>query len=112
MATKKQKREAALAKREEFLRKERERGLEAQAAGRRSEAEERKRMSEMARRINIQHNETVNRLATTAQKAQIEREVESLRTRPDGRLTLKSKRKLKDNPELAELVEFNRGMRV
>lgn len=41
MATKKQKREAALAKREQFMKEERERGLEALASDRRRrEAEE------------------------------------------------------------------------
>lgn len=43
MATKKQKREAAMAKREQFLKEERERGLEAQQKDR----EARKRQDEM-----------------------------------------------------------------
>lgn len=53
MATKKQKREAALAKREQFMAEEKARGLAAQGQSRVSEVQERKRLSEVAQRVNI-----------------------------------------------------------
>jgi hypothetical protein len=96
MATKKQKREAALAKRAEFMAEEKERGLAAQASGRRSEAEERKRMSEASRRINIRHQETIDRIATAVQKKQIEREL--------------AEYAIKDAKKMA--VVFDRGTRI
>lgn len=55
MATKKQKREAALARREQFLKDERERGLAAQKAARAEEEEERAASRAMAEEINARH---------------------------------------------------------
>lgn len=52
MATKKQKREAAQAKREAFLAEERERGLDAQRASHEADAQERERVRAQAERIN------------------------------------------------------------
>lgn len=111
MATKKAKREAAMAKREQFLADEKTRGLAAQESGRRSDAEERKRMSELARKVNIRHQETLARIATAVEKKQIEQELAALPTRPDGKLTLKARRKLRNDPE-ASAVLFENGMRV
>lgn len=55
MATKKQKREAALAKREAFLKKERERGLSAQKDGHIAEERERENLKAKIDLINERH---------------------------------------------------------
>ncbi|QAY16277.1 hypothetical protein SEA_ICEWARRIOR_65 [Streptomyces phage IceWarrior] len=55
MATKKQKREAALAKREAFLKKERERGLAAQREGREIEAYRQEKLKSDAEVINARY---------------------------------------------------------
>ncbi|AOZ64933.1 hypothetical protein SEA_MAYA_66 [Streptomyces phage Maya] len=55
MATKKQKREAALAKRQKFLEEERERGLAAQKAGHVAEEREREILKAKIDLINDRH---------------------------------------------------------
>jgi cell fate (sporulation/competence/biofilm development) regulator YlbF (YheA/YmcA/DUF963 family) len=52
MATKKQKREAAQAKREQFLKEERERGLEAQRLSQEADEMERQRVRALGKEIN------------------------------------------------------------
>jgi hypothetical protein len=61
MATKKQKREAALAKREEFLKKEAEAGLEAQKASKIRRAADEQLIREVADSINDRHREILGR---------------------------------------------------
>lgn len=61
MATKKEKRAAALAKREEFLAGVRADGLEAQALGRAQEAYERELIRESIQTINDRHREILAR---------------------------------------------------
>jgi hypothetical protein len=55
MATKKQKREAALAKRAQFLAEVKARGLEAQVRDQEAQKEWRKDMAEVATQFNIRH---------------------------------------------------------
>jgi hypothetical protein len=62
MATKKQKREAALAKRDEFLAEEKTRGLEALEADRRNKA----RAAELIREASRETNERYMRILTEA----------------------------------------------
>lgn len=61
MATKKQKREAALAKREQFLAETKVRGLIAQENDREAYKEWRAEMVEVSERINIRHRGTLAR---------------------------------------------------
>lgn len=89
MATKKAKREAALAKREEFLRKEKERGLAAQAAGRRSEQVEQKQMRSVASRMTFEDR---RELGHEQDRILLER---CGAKRPDGKPTLKAKKAMK-----------------
>lgn len=120
MATKKQKRAAGLAKHEQEMADLKARGLAAQAAGRRSQDEERKRLSAMAQRVNVRHKEIIDRTATAAQKLQIEQE-RAAATRLNetlDELVVESRKKtaltgrVDSDPVLNELVMFNRGMRI
>jgi uncharacterized protein YllA (UPF0747 family) len=61
MATKKQKREAALAKREQFLKEEAERGLEAQKASKIRQTADEQLIKEVADSINDLHREILGR---------------------------------------------------
>jgi hypothetical protein len=65
MATKKQKREAAQAKREQFLKEERERGLEAQRLSQEAEEMARQRVRALGKEINDRY-EIVLRQSRTA----------------------------------------------
>jgi hypothetical protein len=65
MATKKQKREAAQAKREQFLKEERERGLEAQRLSQEADEMARQRVRALGKEINDRY-EIVLRQSRTA----------------------------------------------
>lgn len=61
MATKKQKREVALAKREQFIKEEAERGLAAQRQAREADEKEREKLRQIAREVNARYEAILSR---------------------------------------------------
>lgn len=81
MATKKEKREAALAKREAFLKEERERGLAAQKRDREEQAEKSRAAAAEANKINARHRQILDNFFEESHRRVLERLIKDIEVR-------------------------------